>query len=1011
MQALLENTPLAVVYGIAGIGKTEFVYQLLAQTRSSARWRHAVPLLLPSTPSFPTRLASDSACLLAALRQLLQLTSDPFPGPSSALIHSTQLAELAAALEAKPSLVFIDDLHHFDLSSAALVLSYLSRRITQSRLLIASRKELLLPPGSPPPATVRLHALSQPETAALATQLASTLGLSVPCTEEIFRRSQGSPLQIHLQLSGQLYAPTAADDGFLQTLEKLSPEARQVLLLVRMLDGKLADFDRSHQEGVLVPATVWELAQHFLIDPSHCTVYPLVWESFAPHATTAEFLWAKRAAATLHLRRFCSDPQRFAHDGIDALRHWLAAEDAQTAWDTLQTHLREFIAAQLEHLVLELLPSISRLLPEQHLSAELLRVQLLLRQSRLSDAQKRLAALRLETPEAASYQVMHLAGVIALRTDSLGRAAELFQEATAAATSAAQTCKSTLRLAQLRAMQGDLADTRALLAEVQKHVVELTPTTAAQVTGSSAGILALGYLAQDQTTLAASHAATETARLNSSSPTPFIVSLNMIELWARCLEDEPKAARALLDQLQFHIATASTRHQNFAVLFQGVVQFTEGDLPAAHSSLSSAYSLFASEQDQIYVALTGYYLGAVLLALSDLSAARQYLARTSQLATQLQLFILAEHTDVLRARVALESMRFAEAQQLAEPLAQPPTRSPRARLQACYVLWRLCALQQDWSAGKTQLGNAPSLLAQLGGQASAQEHKLEHTELKWWSGDADDLRSTVAELVHYYENCGRLFQRTRAQLLQVAVLLTTTSAEASNSPAQLLQAELLLEKIESTAARYSYGDLLLRATLLGAAIARQRGDERRAQAQLLRASSASLAEEDHLELQLLRAAAHSTRATPIGLQSLLERLQLCRSHQLELRDRSGPRLINEADLAQLLPRFELYVDLNRSTITAPSCSTAISGRPLMCTLLSRLLVSANKVVDAETLFRDVWCSTEYHALRHRNTVYVAITRLRRLLRELLPTREVLETAESGWRLAQDLKLCVIRALP
>jgi DNA-binding response OmpR family regulator len=83
----------------------------------------------------------------------------------------------------------------------------------------------------------------------------------------------------------------------------------------------------------------------------------------------------------------------------------------------------------------------------------------------------------------------------------------------------------------------------------------------------------------------------------------------------------------------------------------------------------------------------------------------------------------------------------------------------------------------------------------------------------------------------------------------------------------------------------------------------------------------------------------------------------------------------------------------------------------MCTLLARLLVSANKVVDAETLFRDVWCSTEYHALRHRNTVYVAITRLRRLLRELLPTREVLETAESGWRLAQDLKVCVVRALP
>jgi DNA-binding response OmpR family regulator len=80
----------------------------------------------------------------------------------------------------------------------------------------------------------------------------------------------------------------------------------------------------------------------------------------------------------------------------------------------------------------------------------------------------------------------------------------------------------------------------------------------------------------------------------------------------------------------------------------------------------------------------------------------------------------------------------------------------------------------------------------------------------------------------------------------------------------------------------------------------------------------------------------------------------------------------------------------------------------MAALLAGLLAAPAEGASAEHLFYEVWGGREYHPLVHRNTIYVAIGRLRQALRELLPGREIIKTAASGWRLAADLDLCVIR---
>jgi hypothetical protein len=100
--------------------------------------------------------------------------------------------------------------------------------------------------------------------------------------------------------------------------------------------------------------------------------------------------------------------------------------------------------------------------------------------------------------------------------------------------------------------------------------------------------------------------------------------------------------------------------------------------------------------------------------------------------------------------------------------------------------------------------------------------------------------------------------------------------------------------------------------------------------------------------------------------------------------------------------FELELELASGTI-ASSDGRSVKGRPITCALLARLISAGGSVVDAETLYRDVWGGREYHPLRHRNTVYVGVNRLRRALKELIPSGDPIETVPSGWRLAPTLR--------
>jgi hypothetical protein len=58
----------------------------------------------------------------------------------------------------------------------------------------------------------------------------------------------------------------------------------------------------------------------------------------------------------------------------------------------------------------------------------------------------------------------------------------------------------------------------------------------------------------------------------------------------------------------------------------------------------------------------------------------------------------------------------------------------------------------------------------------------------------------------------------------------------------------------------------------------------------------------------------------------------------------------------------------------------------------------------------VWGAPAYDPLKHRNTVYVTLNRVRRSLDDLLPGRPVIEKLPNGWRIADGVDAAAVRRL-
>jgi DNA-binding response OmpR family regulator len=249
---------------------------------------------------------------------------------------------------------------------------------------------------------------------------------------------------------------------------------------------------------------------------------------------------------------------------------------------------------------------------------------------------------------------------------------------------------------------------------------------------------------------------------------------------------------------------------------------------------------------------------------------------------------------------------------------------------------------------------------------------LVRAEVELCGGDLLEALRAASIARNHYTAC-----RSRYCEAYACVVLAAGHA-AHGGPGDLALAEEALARAGALAAGHGFEALRLRAILVRAAVLCRKRDRTAA------------------ELLLTEVLAHGgIRST--GLELLFaSALGSQRDHELPAGLAAGLAVLGLRQPAA--PEPEVVVDVAHATIATRR--VVVKGRSIACALLACLVDARGQMVPAEVLYRAAWGASEYHPLRHRNTLYVALKRLRTTLAELCghDRGELIETAPGGWRL-------------
>ncbi len=1004
---LLEGETLHLFYGVGGVGKSELVFKLVEEAQRRPRWAEVPAVVLAAQHGLGT------AHLVAAVEAQLGIRRRRL-GFTASGTAKDDLAELVAALEVRPTLLFLDDLHHLDPGEAAELLGYLSRHVRASRILVAARRELSLPPGTPPPVLHRLGPLDADATAELVRQLAARMGVAAPDVGAVFRRSGGSPFYVLRELAGDADGSGALDD----TVRALPPEARRMLVALAASRTRPSVGDAQLLGGEAGADVLRELTRHLLVDVGRgaAMVHDLVRDAALRVATRRE-----RAAAHRHLAELAL---AWAGDGgrpavpsdapalVEAVHHLLAAGDVDEAWTRCQDHYRVVAAAGLDHLLLESLRVLADTVDESRDEIGLMQARILVRRSLMAEAGEVLA--RLGPQARGGLRGLRLAAEVARRRGRLGEAELVLREARALAEGPTERFAIALELADISALRGHGLAAREVLSAALADHAEVSSRERARWGWSRA----LSYLIEERFADCAGVVARARAEIRGAGFDDLEVQLIMLEVLARAELDDLAGARGLLER-EVRAAAGGALREHVGALYAGVVAHAAGELALARTELARAYDYLFDHGDQVMGSIAGYYLARVLLAQGEVGLAIEMSGRMSRVAQAAELDTLAAHGRATAAEALLVAGRAAEARALAETTIAGAWIGAQARRLTLQTLARLAALDGDLGAARRHLelagaqgprvgsdesmALAPEAAVAMQRASTAAAIDLERAGLELHGGDPRVAVAAAGRALDHYRRVGRRGAYSRALVARAAALHAA-------DPGGVIEADVLVAEALAIAVATGHVRVRARCALLRAAARARRGDGAGARTELLAAVHAGVAGLDHGEGVAIRAALDEASPVP-GQRALLATLGLAPGARHRVIGRGGARVVDDRELARTRGEHLLVVEPVRAVITGTVGSQVRidRGRPLACELLAALVEAAGAVISTEQLFLSVWGGREYHPLRHRNTVYVAVKRLRQTLRALLEDeREVIETAAGGWRLADDVDAIVVR---
>lgn len=941
-----------IVYGVAGVGKTELAYRASTLLRATERWREAPFVPVHLDPRIEAELGTLLAMRLRASRD-------------TNLRYADADDEWAVTeLEARPHLVIIDDAHVAPSRVAALV-DAVMRRTTKSLLVVTARTELDL---STAPVTVRLEPLSGEESRQLVRRLVERMDLRTIDEDLVVRRGGGSPFLLRALVGSGYAERSTATDPLLDSIVALPPDDRAAL--VRIVATATCPVGSPMIEGLVSPDAIARLRRRFLISEAHgrLVVHDLVRDVTLRTCDSAEIAVARRAAA-LAARATFARSRHPAH-AIEAICLSTSAGDHAAAEELLIEAYPAIAAASLDHL---LLPSLAILADAGHRDAFLLRVRVMLRMSRIDEAHDLLAAATDDPSLAALWQYHAFRGIAAQRRGELSRARTHFAAARDVAPAGRMRARMNIHLADVLSLGGDGNAARALLSEIVASP-DLGDSDRARICWSEG----LSYALEQRFSNVLACVA-DGKRLAVRAGVPDVLGLfRLLQIIAATETGNLAAAWEALTPLGAAASEPPLRAE-VEQFCRGIVELAAGDISDAVSTLARVYEYYRKHRDAVLACVAGHFLGRGLLASGDALAAHELLSRTAAEAEVAGLSTLVATGRIFAARAALSLGRISEASAAVHPLRGHPWPFLRAAVSAIEAY--VSAMSGDLTAARVSIRRAFEDAVER--EPLWTDLLVDAAEIESMGGDPEVVIASARSALQRETAFGRRYHEARARAALVAGLLARRTQE------DLLAARMHLGELAAHAAPAGIGHLAIRVNLLRA---------------VLDAPDRDLGSD-----AIVAPVAMGAEAAP-GLSAYLRFLGAIAPRFWIIRCRGG-RFGDDVDVARARGECDLVVDTVGNVVSSRHGDREIRNRSAIVDLVAWLAERHGVAVSAEDLYRGVWGATDYHPLRNRNTLYIAINRARRALSQLVPARDVIVRARDGWMIPSDLDVCVVKPEP
>lgn len=988
----VDRDNLFFIYGVAGIGKTELAYQLIREIGALPQWADAIPLLVDARPGLtaPRILAQ----LLAAVG------SSPVPrrGQPTEQAHLTeQLERLARALDERPHLLFIDDVHNLPHEPVAEALCYLSRRVRNSRLVVASRREILLPPDAPPPVITTLGPLDAADAEAMMTALADRIQVPRPEPASMLRSTHGSPFHIHAMLVRR-----APDSSALEaSLAELTPHARRLLMAAATAQHRpsVAQLQVLSPGAPPIDDAIRDLEQQFLIErkQGQVVVHDLIREALLGRSADDERAAAHRDAAALCLAELAerNDPPLFLT--VDAVNHCIAAGEPDDAWALVERWQSQLAAAGSEHLLLEPLEQLRTALPARRIPIDLLIARCLVRASLFEEAGHVLARVGDDRSPAEETRFCVLAGELAQQAGQVECAMDLFERAAERAPDADARFQAQLRRGILAIFAEGGERGRELLAAAVDELPSPSPSQLARAGWART----MSWMVDERYERAGLEAFKARRELPANGLEDLGSQLAMLETLAfiECQQmDRARAAAACIDE--------SGLRQRSAAMCRAIVDFADGNARDASCELVETHDYMRSHGDAGVAYVAGYYGSIALGEIGRLCEAQVLAESASQLGKRAGMHGPAARSIAQQALFAAEAIQHATAHRLADEALASPTLGPRSRANAHLAHAHAYTIGGDITRALQHIAHARAAVADPELTVSHAAIEIEHAAIDLIAGNLDGAVERAERACDQFHKRSRDFEIARGRLVLAAAYI------ARGRRTDLVLAERSQAKAQELANRGSMQAIQVGCAILSAALARKSNRDRAARELLEDALRELGPERGSLYANVLLAAIDGgaiARAAP-GAVALLAHLGFSETVDCYLIDQHGRRAATDGDVARERELRELFVDEIRSVIVARRGELEIGGRSMLCGLLSALVQARGEPIAAEALYKRVWGVPEYHPLQHRNALYVALNRLRGCLKEAFPGRDLIQRTKPGWRLVDGIDACVAVAV-